>query len=92
MTTNLSRLHPIYARMPVTIFEHMSGLARQLGAINLGQGFPDGPPPQALLEALTRAASSGSHQYPPMAGLPELRSAVARFIGAPKGLIWLRKA
>lgn len=86
MTTTPSRLHPIYARMPVTIFEYMSGLARELGAINLGQGFPDGAPPQALLDALAKASASGSHQYPPMAGLPELRRAVANFYGRVQGL------
>jgi N-succinyldiaminopimelate aminotransferase len=80
------RLHPIYADMPVTIFEEMSGLARQTGAINLGQGFPDGPPPSALLEALVRASTEKSHQYPPMAGLPELRRAVAAFYTRTQGL------
>lgn len=80
------RLNPIYADMPVTIFEEMSGLARQTGAINLGQGFPDGPPPPALLEALARASAEQSHQYPPMAGLPELRRAVAAFYARTQGL------
>jgi len=65
--------------MPLTIFEHMSGLARATGAINLGQGFPDEAPPAALLAALARASAEKSHQYPPMAGLPELRSAIAGF-------------
>lgn len=86
MTMSHSHLHPIYAEMPVTIFEHMSGLARDLGAINLGQGFPDGPPPAELLRALTRAAMEKSHQYPPMAGLPELRRAVAGFYARTQGL------
>ncbi|WP_298287732.1 aminotransferase [Novosphingobium sp.] len=80
------RLHPIYADMPVTIFEEMSGLARATGAINLGQGFPDGPPPPALLDALARASAQQSHQYPPMAGLPELRRAVAAFYARTQGL------
>lgn len=80
------RLHPIYAEMPVTIFEEMSGLARETGAINLGQGFPDGPPPPALLDALARACAEQSHQYPPMAGLPELRRAVAAFYTRTQGL------
>jgi N-succinyldiaminopimelate aminotransferase len=86
MTTTHSRLHPIYARMPVTIFEHMSGLARELGAINLGQGFPDGAPPQPLLEALAKASAERSHQYPPMAGVPELRRSVAGFYERSQGL------
>lgn len=86
MTEPQSHLHPIYAEMPVTIFEHMSGLARDLGAINLGQGFPDGPPPAELLRALSHASLEKSHQYPPMAGLPELRKAVAAFYARTQGL------
>ena len=38
-----------------TIFERMSALARETGAINLGQGFPDLPEPAELLEAAQRA-------------------------------------
>ena len=33
----------VLAHPPTTIFTAMSGLARELGAINLGQGFPDDP-------------------------------------------------
>ena len=40
---------------PTTIFEHMSRLARQYGAINLGQGFPELPEPPELLAAAARA-------------------------------------
>jgi len=67
------------ARLGTTIFETMSGLARDLGAINLGQGFPDGPGPAPLLEAAARALTEKSSQYPPMRGLPELRGAVADY-------------
>ena len=34
-------MNPIYAGMGTTIFEAMSALAREHGAINLGQGFPE---------------------------------------------------
>ncbi len=64
-----------------TIFEHMSGLARQHGAINLGQGFPDFGWPDAVLAAGAEAIIHGYNQYPPMRGLPELRAAVAGFCG-----------
>ncbi len=86
MTHPAQRLSPVYRDMPLTIFEHMSGLARELGAINLGQGFPDEPPLPELLAALTRASAEKSHQYPPMAGLPELRRAVAGFYARTQGL------
>ena len=60
-----------------TIFEQMSGLARELGAINLGQGFPELPEPPELIAAAQAALAERSNQYPPMRGLPELRGAVA---------------
>ena len=67
----------IYAHMPTTVFELMSGLAREHGAINLGQGFPDGPGPESVRRAAADAVLDGYNQYPPSRGLPELRQAVA---------------
>ena len=83
---NRDRLNPIYAQMGVTVFEAMSGAARDLGAINLGQGFPDAPGPRALLEAAARAVLDGPNQYPPSRGLPVLRDAVARHYDRHQGL------
>jgi aspartate/methionine/tyrosine aminotransferase len=60
-----------------TIFEHMSRLAREYGASNLGQGFTDMPDPPALLAAARRALGERSNQYPPMRGLGELRHAIS---------------
>ncbi len=71
-------MNPIYANLPTTIFEVMSGLARETGAINLGQGFPDEPGPEAVRRKAAEAAIAGWNQYPPMRGLPELREAVAQ--------------
>jgi aspartate/methionine/tyrosine aminotransferase len=70
-------MNPLYATMPTTIFERMSARAREMGAINLGQGFPDSNGPADVVEAAARALVERSNQYPPMAGLPELREAVA---------------
>lgn len=86
-----SRLNPIYTGMPVTVFEHMSGLARSLGAINLGQGFPDSPPPATLTTAAIRAMETRSQQYPPSTGLPELRDAVCAFYAREQGLALTRE-
>jgi len=69
-----------------TIFERMSALARETGAINLGQGFPDLPEPAELLEAAQRALVGKSNQYPPMRGLPELRGAVCDYYRREQGL------
>lgn len=71
---------------PTTIFERTSRLAQQLGAINLGQGFPDFPEPPELIEAARAALSERSNQYPPMRGVPELRRAIAAWYGATQGL------
>ena len=70
-------MNPLFADQPTTIFEHMSGLAREHGAVNLGQGFPDFGWPEDVLAKAGEALARGSNQYPPMRGLPELRQAVA---------------
>ncbi|MAK81379.1 aminotransferase [Phenylobacterium sp.] len=75
-----------FAALPTTIFEEMSGLARAHGAINLGQGFPDNPGPEALRRKAAEAVLDGYNQYPPMAGLPELRAAVAGHYRRTQGL------
>ena len=75
--------HPtpaLTSRLPqvgTTIFTVMSALAQQHGAINLGQGFPDFSCDPRLVDAVDRAMRQGANQYPPMAGLPALRQAVA---------------
>jgi aspartate/methionine/tyrosine aminotransferase len=78
--------NPIYQALPTTIFTVMSGLARDMGAINLGQGFPDQPGPKAIREAAARELLDGDNQYPPMPGLPELRQAVAAHYARTQGL------
>ena len=70
-------MNPLFADLPTTIFEHMSGLARDHDAINLGQGFPDFGWPADILDRAADAVRDGWNQYPPMRGLPELREAVA---------------
>ncbi|HEX8059088.1 MAG TPA: aminotransferase [Novosphingobium sp.] len=84
-------MHPVYAAMDTTIFEHMSGLARELGAINLGQGFPDEVGPPDVIAAAARALTEKSNQYPPGAGLPELRDAIGAFYARRQGLAFSRE-
>lgn len=78
-------LNSTYAQLGTTVFEVMSGLAREHRAINLGQGFPDGRGPEDVLRVAAETVLDGWNQYPPMMGLPELRQAVAahekRFYG-----------
>lgn len=68
----------ILSGQKTTIFTVMSALAVEHGAINLGQGFPDGEGPEDLREAAAGYIMSGPNQYPPMAGMPALRQAVAQ--------------
>lgn len=86
----MSRIHPLYAAMEPTIFEHMSRLAIAHGAINLGQGFPDEPPRPEMIEAAARALAERSNQYPPAFGLPELRDAICDFYRRRQGLSLVR--
>src|SRR5277367_2012097 len=79
---------PIESRLPrvgTTIFTVMSALAQQRGAVNLGQGFPDFECDPKLVDAVTAAMKSGLNQYPPMAGVPALREAVAKKVEAMYG-------
>ncbi len=78
--------NPTFANLPTTVFEEMSGLAREHGAINLGQGFPDDPGPEAIRAKAADVVMNGYNQYPPMAGLPELREAVAGHYARTQGL------
>src|SRR3954447_5162578 len=61
-----------------SIFSSMSAMAREHGAIDLGQGFPDFDPPPLMVEAAAAAMRDGLNQYAPSAGLPRLREAAAR--------------
>ena len=71
---------PIVSRLPAvgtTIFTVMSQLATELGAVNTGQGFPDFEPPERLTDLVTHHLGARHNQYAPMAGVPELREAIA---------------
>ena len=70
----------LHSRLPnvgTTIFTVMSALAAETGAVNLGQGFPDFDCDARLTDAVTDALRAGHNQYPPMAGVPVLRQAIA---------------
>jgi methionine aminotransferase len=78
----------LQSRLPdvgTTIFSVMSALAAEVGAVNLGQGFPDFDCDPRLVDAVTAAMRAGHNQYPPMPGVPALRQAVAAKIAALHG-------
>jgi len=70
-------MNPLYEQMKTSVFERMSGLAAEHGAVNLGQGFPDFGWPPEILEAAAKAVVEGSNQYAPSRGTMPLREAVA---------------
>ena len=69
----VARLRP-YA---VTIFAEMSALAARIGAVNLGQGFPDEDGPASMLKTAENAIADGVNQYPPGPGIAPLREAIS---------------
>ena len=79
-------MNPILSALPTTVFEVMSQLARETGAVNLGQGFPDDPGPLDVRRKAAEAVVDGWNQYPPMMGLPELREAAAQHYRHWQGL------
>ena len=60
-----------------TIFTVMSRRASELGAVNLGQGFPDYPIDPRIAELVNVAMQAGHNQYAPMQGVPALQQAIA---------------
>lgn len=68
-----SRLRPFATH----VAGEMSALAARIGAINLGQGFPDEDGPPAMLQAAQQAMAGGLNQYPPLLGIAPLRQAIA---------------
>jgi len=81
----LKTANSILSSFGTTIFETMSRLAQAHGAVNLGQGFPEGLEPADVVAKAAEAVSHGPNQYPSMMGIPELRQAIAahdqRFYG-----------
>ncbi|KPP71170.1 hypothetical protein Z043_109950, partial [Scleropages formosus] len=58
-------------------------LTAEYKAVNLGQGFPDFPPPSFVQEAFCKAVSGGFalHQYTRAFGHPPLVKILAKFFG-----------
>ena len=68
-----------------TIFTVMSSLAAELGAVNLGQGFPDFPMSEKLVTLVDQAMRDGYNQYAHMNGMPRLREVLAEKIAGLYG-------
>jgi methionine aminotransferase len=81
-----TRLRSKLPDVGTTIFTVMSRRARELGALNLGQGFPDYDIDPRLTELVTAAMAAGHNQYAPMEGLLSLREQIAHKLQASYGL------
>lgn len=78
----------ILSKLPdvgTTIFTVMSQLCVDHKAINLGQGFPDFHPDAKLVDYVTQAMNDGYNQYPPMTGIPALRTAIVNKVATLYG-------
>ncbi len=73
-------IHSKLPKVGTTIFAVMSGLARETGAVNLSQGFPDFSIPDRLVELTHAYMRKGWNQYSPMQGVPALRQKLAEKI------------
>ncbi|HEY4338533.1 MAG TPA: methionine aminotransferase [Steroidobacteraceae bacterium] len=69
-----------------TIFTVMSRRAREMGALNLGQGFPDYDIDPRIGELLAQAVREGHNQYAPMEGSIALRQVIAAKVNASYGV------
>ena len=80
---------PFASKLPdigTTIFTVMSRRALELGALNLGQGFPDYDIDPRITHLVTAAMAAGHNQYAPMPGTWDLRSQIAHKISTCYGL------
>jgi aminotransferase len=61
-----------------SVIREMTRVAREHGAVNLAQGFPDFPAPEILKDAACAAIRADVNQYAITWGSPNLRGALAR--------------
>ena len=84
-------LNPIVASVKVSKTVEVFGLVKQMEAegetvTSLCVGEPDFPPPQAVLDAATRAIAEGETRYTAVTGTADLRNAIAGDLERRKGL------
>lgn len=68
-----------------SVIRRMTRISDEYGAINLSQGFPDGNPPQEIVDRLTEVAKEGPHQYSVTFGAKNFRDALAQKQGRAIG-------
>jgi methionine transaminase len=78
-------MHTIPSRLPdigITIFDVMTKMANEHGAINLSQGFPDFDIDPKLIALVHDFMQSGNNQYATMPGVAALRQVLSKIIAA----------
>ena len=65
------------SRFTESVIREMTRLANQHGAVNLSQGFPDFPAPEAIKDAACEAIRGDINQYAVTWGAKPLRDAIA---------------
>ena len=70
-----------------TIFTVMSRRAAEVGALNIGQGFPDYPIDPELADCANEVIREGRNQYAPMEGALELRQLIAAKLLATQQIV-----
>jgi N-succinyldiaminopimelate aminotransferase len=88
MTAARPALRRDLAPFGTTIFTEISRRAVEVGAVNLGQGFPDFAGPGFVKDAACRAIQADRNQYARMAGVPELCEAISRKVERHYGLAY----
>ncbi|MGB5238596.1 MAG: methionine aminotransferase [Flavobacteriaceae bacterium] len=73
-------MRPKLPNLPESIFTTMSVMAKEYGAINLSQGFPNFEPDRKLLDLATKAMHDGFNQYAPLSGIYSLREVISEKI------------
>jgi aminotransferase len=73
----MSRTSQKAARFTESVIREMTRLAHQHGAVNLSQGFPDFPAPEAIKAAACEAIRADINQYAVTWGARPLREAIA---------------
>jgi aspartate/methionine/tyrosine aminotransferase len=62
-----------------SVIREMTRVAREVGAVNLAQGFPDFPAPHGMKEAAVQAIRNDLNQYGVTWGVPALRQELSRW-------------
>jgi len=73
-------------RFTESVIREMTRLCQQYGGVNLAQGFPDFPAPEALKEAAVAALRADVNQYAITWGAKRLRDALVKKVGRFSGL------